>query len=127
MIDTDKDGNRLFLHDGGTSLKLASEPRMRTILSFQGGKMCKWLSKKNIMNVGGGMIGFNYHALKMIMANDMIKDKNIYLRYGRKTFRLPIKAILEHKEFLHFKEEGFELQCFYPLSKAKKLLVEGRI
>ncbi len=124
MTRVDKDGNKLFMADTGFYLKLLKDPKIKEILSFSGGKICKWLRKDNIMMIRGGMVGFNYHALKMIMDSDMIKDKNIYLRYGRKVFRVPVEMILSKKEFLHFKHEGFELQCFLPLADIKKLLYE---
>ena len=115
MKRVDSEGNKLFVGDTGIYLKLKTERSNRQILTFRDGKIMKNIGKGGIMKAGGGMIGFNYHALKYLIENKKLKDKPIYIRMSNKYYTVMPIDILELKNFLHFKTDGFELQVFYPV------------
>ncbi len=117
----DNDGNRLILGDDGIYLKLKGDPSTRKILSFTGGKIVKYVKKKNIFKPKNGkeMIGFNYYSLKLL--KERTKLRTIYVRYGRTMRSINIDELLEHGKFLHFLKSGFELQTFYMLENMNEV------
>lgn len=115
MKSRDKDGNTLSLTEDGVFLLLKKERQYRLILKIENGKIVKYVKKKNVMRTNPPMIGFNYESLKMIKRHPRIKDKNIYIIIGKKAYFVSVEDVINHKEFLHFKKDGFELQCFYPV------------
>jgi len=120
MRKVDKDGNLLIVQDSGIYLKLTSELIPRKIFTLNDGKIIKYVKKSNVMQRPHPMIGFNYYALQMIQDFSQFRDKNIYIYHRNKIYKIDSFKILNHKEFLYFKKEGFELQCFYPIK-----LLEG--
>ena len=121
MRKIDKDGNLLIVQDSGFYLKLANEIMPRKIFTFNSGKIMKYVKNSNVMQKPRPMIGFNYYALQMIQDHPQFRDKNIYIQYKKKYYKIDSFKVLNHKEFLYFKKEGFELQCFYPIK-----LLEGQ-
>ena len=115
MKKRDEQGNRLFIGDTGIYLKLATERNNRQIFTFRDGNIVKYVEKNGVMKAGGGMVGFNYHALKYLLENKRLKKKPIHVKMGNKYYKVTAQEILDLKNFLHFKSEGFELQCFYPV------------
>jgi len=111
---TDKDKNKLVVTEDGIYLKLGINEETKKIFTIDSGKIIKYLYYRNRFKQN--KIGFNYHALKLIMNNPHIKDKTIYVILGNKIFTVNINDILNRKDFLHFKKQGYELQCFYPIS-----------
>ena len=87
----------------------------RKIFTLNGNKILKYVKNSHVMKKPHPMIGFNYYALQMIQDYPQFRDKNIYIQYKRKIYKVDSFTILNHKEFLYFKKEGFELQCFYPI------------
>jgi len=114
---TDGDGNSLLMGDNAIFLKLKGEPRLRTILSFEGGRIVKRVSQQHVMRINGGMIGFNYNALKMIREKRAIKKKIIAIQYKKIVYNVPVEELIDKGIFLHFKNQGFELQIFYPIKE----------
>lgn len=114
----DKDNNKLIITESGVYLKLDNDDTPRQIFKIESGKIVKHVYKKNIFK--NKNIGFNYHALKMLNENQHIKDKTVYIIIGRDIYTVNIKDILGRKNFLHFKKQGYELQCFYPISCLNK-------
>lgn len=122
----DKLGNRLYVHTDGMYLKLITEHMPRKIFTFESGRVIKYVKKSNIMQKPYRAIGFNYHALLEIENNEIFKDRNIYIRLGKKYYKVPVLTILNKKEFFHYKDQGFELQCFYPFSIIMTLEINDR-
>jgi hypothetical protein len=120
MKRIDADGNKLLAGDTGIYLKLKKEPNNRQIFAFRDGKIVKYVGKNGIMKAGGGMLGFNYYALQWLAEHKRLKTKPIYVRMGKKYYKVMPSEILEKKIFLHFKSDGFELQCFYPIKELVK-------
>ncbi|MBC8550295.1 MAG: hypothetical protein H8D23_11680 [Candidatus Brocadiales bacterium] len=115
----DKDGNKVILHNDGIHLKLKGDPQLRKIFTFNSGRITRMVPPRNIMlqkQVKGGMIGFNYHALTLIATSELLSKKPILLLIGKDRYEVSADDILAKKEFLHFKSEGAELQCFYAIN-----------
>lgn len=125
MRKIDKDGNLLIAQDSGIYLKLVSEIIPRKIFTLNNGKIIKYVKNSNVMQRPHPMIGFNYYALQMIQDFPEFRDKNIYIEYKRKHYKVDSYKILNHKEFLYFKKEGFELQCFYPIKLLEDKEIKG--
>ena len=121
MKKVDSQGNKILTGDTGIYLKLKDEVNNRQIFAFRDGKIIKYVNKNGVMRAGGGMIGFNYYALMWLAEHKRLKTKPIYIRLGKKYYKVMPQEILDLKNFLHFKKDGFELQCFYPI----KNLVEA--
>ena len=119
MIVSDDMGNQLIVHDRGINLRLKSEDKDRRIFQVKGGQISKWVKPTNILNAGN-MIGFNYKALQVI--RERLRKKYIYTLFGTKRYKVPIDEVLDNGKFLFFKNEGFELQIFYPLKEMMKWL-----
>ena len=120
----DKDGNKVILHNDGIHLKLKGDPRLRKIFNFNSGRITRMVPTSNIMlqnRVKGGMIGFNYHALTLIATSELLSKKPILLLIGKSRYEVSADDVIAEKEFLHFKSEGAELQCFYPILKMNKI------
>ena len=115
----DKDGNKVIMHNDGIHLKLKGSPGLRKIFSFNSGRITKVVPRSNIMRINGGMVGFNYHALTLIATSELLSKKPIILVIGKDRYEVTADEILEKKEFLHFKAENMELQCFYKISDMK--------
>jgi len=117
MVRTDKDGHKLMIGEDAIYLKLKHEGRMKKIFKVKDGIVEKYVAPKNIMRAIGteGGIGFNYNALRILI--NELKIKKIILRIGHRgtPIHLEIKEILYNGKFLHFLNEGFELQIFYPI------------
>lgn len=75
----------------------------------------------NVMRIKGGMIGFSYHALTLIATSERLSKKPLLLLIGKSRYEVSADDVLAEKEFLHFKSEGAELQCFYPIEKMNKI------
>ncbi len=114
MKKVDSQGNKLLIGDTGIYLKLKKDTNNKQIFAFRDGKIVKFVSKNGVMRVGGGMIGFNYYALQWIAEHKRLGKKPIYIRMNQKYYSITAQEILEKKIFLHFKSDGFDLQCFYP-------------
>lgn len=115
----DSDGNKLRLRRDGVFLKLSNETRTRKILSFRGGAVIHFVKKKNLFREGE-LVGFNYHALHMVLdAFPRIVD--ILVRIGQKTYKVDPAEVLEKELFLYFKNQGFERQVFYPLKEMRTI------
>ena len=65
----------------------------------------------------GNKIGFNYYALLWLSEHPRLKKLPIHVRMGNKHYPVKTEDILKKKDFLHFKDNGFELQVFYPLKE----------
>lgn len=115
MKKVDKDGNKLLIGDTGIYLKLKKDTSNKQIFAFRDGKVVKFVNKNGIMRAGGGMIGFNYYALQWLAEHKRLKKHYIYIRMAGKYYKVKATEILEKKTFLHFKSDGFDLQCFYPI------------
>lgn len=122
----DKQGNKIYLHDDGVYLKLITDVIPKKIFSFNGGRIIKYVKKSNIMKKPYSAIGFNYYALLELQNAKFVKRKEIYIRLGKKYYKIPIETILQKKEFFHFKSQGYELQCFYPMASILKLEVNSK-
>lgn len=115
----DHDGNKIFFVEDGIYLKLSSDNIPKRIFSIRDGTVWKYVKSKHIMKhlLSGPMIGFNYQALKY-----MPKPVKYIAVVANNTVRkVKIQDILERKEFLYFKKEGFEKQIFYPLELMEKI------
>lgn len=115
MKRIDSQGNRLLVGDTGIYLKLVNKPNNLQIFAFRDGKIIKYVGKNGVLRAGGGNLGFNYYALQYLAEHPRLKKQPIYIRMGKKYFKVMPIDILNLKEFLHFKEKGFELQVFYPV------------
>lgn len=124
-MKTDKQGNKLIIYNDGFYLKLHNKPEPLKIYTLSGGKIIKYVKKANIMRKPYSCVGFNYHSLLEIQHREIFKDKNIYIRMHNKVYKVNSLNILKKKEFFHYKTEGFELQCFYPMSIIRGLEVDG--
>jgi len=116
MVRTDKDGHKLMIGEDAIYLKLKHGRKMKEIFKVKDGIVEKYVAPKNIMRAIGteGGVGFNYNALKIL--KDELRIRKITLRIGHRTpEHLEIKEILKNGKFLHFLNEGFELQIFYPI------------
>ena len=115
-MPSDKWGNKLFVDTYGVYLKLNGVNYSRKIFSFRGKEVVKYVKQNHIMKTleKGKMIGFNHDALKLLKQKG-VKYIWIMLYNGKRKGKVKIDDILELKEFLHFKHEGFERQVFYPI------------
>jgi hypothetical protein len=129
MREIDKDGNILYIANDGIFLKLKTELQPRKIFSFYDRSIVKFVKKSNIMKPDSKveLIGFNYNALRLINDSKFIKNKQIVVRIGLKNYTITPDEVLNYKEFLHFKQSGFELQCFYPINKLERKLIGTQI
>ena len=120
-IIPDKFGNSIIVLENIISLQLKSEKRKREIgvINFKE----KYLSVNRIRDKHlfrkNNSYGFNHYILSNAKKFDkiMLSDD-----YG--TWLIPIKLILEKGSFLHFNNEGFELQIFLPLDVIKNSCAE---
>lgn len=110
----DKEGNRLLIGNDGIFLKLIGHPGYKHILTFQGGRIIKYVKKSNVFTPKGGkpMIGFNYYSLKLLKER-MKKHKFIYVKLNNKFKKIAVDELLKNGMFLHFLKSGFEKQIFY--------------
>ena len=92
MRKIDKDGNLLIVQDSGFYLKLANEIMPRKIFTFNSGKIMKYVKNSNVMQKPRPMIGFNYYALQMIQDHPQFRDKNIYIQYKKKYYKISLKV-----------------------------------
>ena len=120
MIQTDKDGNKLIVTDREILLKLKNKREKQVFKLSPGGHVEKYVTQKNIMRVIGeeGGVGFNYAALKIL--RDKLKAKKIAVRIGNRTpLHVEIDDIFKNGKFLHFINDGYELQIFLPIEMMK--------
>jgi len=111
----DAQGNLLGFRPDGMYLKLSGEDRLRQVFAIKGDKVSKYVSPANILKKANA-IGFNYDGLKELLARG---HKTIHVVIGkRQSIKLSIQSILDNKEFLWFKEQGFERQIFWKLDEA---------
>lgn len=113
-IISDNLGNNIIISDGGKniSLKLKAESKKReigTINLEERYLQVKRIKSKHLFRKTNSY-GFNHYILSNAKKFDkvMISDDD-----GR--WLIPIKLILEKGHFLHFKNDGFELQIFLSL------------
>jgi len=120
MFEIDEHGNKLYTIEDGAYLKLADEKRPRKILDIsEDGVFSKYVKKENIFHKTNS-IGFNYHLL--VEMEKVLKSPTIKITIDSVgEFELSVKDILEEKQFLNYKNNGFEVQCFYPVGKMKVL------
>ena len=120
MFEIDEYGNKIFTINDGAYLKLVDEKHPRKILDISDdGKFSKYVKKENIFRKTNS-IGFNYHLL--VEMEKVLKSPVIQIAIEDiGEFEIPAKDILEEKQFLNYKNNGFEIQCFYPIEKMKVL------
>lgn len=112
---TDNAGNMLYRQGNAIKLKLSSEPHPRKIGRIEEDKKILIIqrdSTKHLFDKINGY-GFNYQLLctatkfnKVLL--EIIDKKERYL--------IPIDTILLDGQFLNFKQQGFEIQIFIPLT-----------
>lgn len=61
-------------------------------------------------------IGLAWDIIKNLRPKDIIK---IYIENSILT--IPVHSVLKHKEFKHYKRNGYELQCFIPIEHFKEI------
>ena len=112
----DKHGNRLLIGDDGIFLKLSGHPGHKHILSFNGGRVIKYVNKRNVFVPAKGkpMVGFNYYSIRLLKER-FSKVKFIYIRVDKKYKKVAVDELLKKGMFLHFLKSGFEKQIFYNL------------
>lgn len=115
----DSDGNKLRLRRDGVFLKLANEKRTRKIISFRQGAVINFVKKKNLFQKGE-LVGFNYHALHMVL-DAFPRMKDMLVRVGQQSYKVDPAEILDRELFLYFKNQGFERQVFFPLAEMRKI------
>jgi hypothetical protein len=113
-IISDNFGNNIVISDGGKniSLKLKAENKKREIGTINLEERyleVKRIKAKHLFRKTNSY-GFNHYILSNAKKFDkvMLSDDD-----GR--WLIPIKLILEKGHFLHFKNDGFELQIFLSL------------
>lgn len=113
-ITIDDAGNKIGFRSDGLYLKLAKEERLKQIFKIKNGVVSKWVSPHNILRKANA-IGFNYDGLKRLLDKE---HKEISVQIGSNPIIvLKIQDILDKKEFLWFKAQGFERQIFWKLEE----------
>ena len=110
----DKNGNKLITTvKGNVILKLVKEKRQRKLGVINRAKRIFTIKRKRAKHLHRktNSYGFNHHLISRAKTFDTILLKD---EYGEYTF--PVSKILAHgKTFMHFLQQGFELQIFLPL------------
>lgn len=114
--DNDSSDNALAINSlGDLTLKLANEPRTRSIGQiFQGRDTYyyyKTVKSSNVMRINNS-IGLHFGVIEKLP-----EDSGVLISLGPDHKRLYVskKDILAKGTFLHFKKEGFEKQIFVEL------------
>lgn len=110
----DKQGNQLWImNSGNVFLKLVKEQRKRKLGFIDRGKKTFSIRRKRAVHLfrKGNAYGFNHHLLSKAKTFDMIILSDEFGEY-----EFPVSKVMQHgKSFMHFKQQGFELQIFLPL------------
>ena len=105
------------------TLKFSSELRTRNLgyITIDDGTLHVKRSRAKHLHNASRSYGFNYEVL----TNDLFAVKQVHLTEDISAeYVFPTHMIKEYGSFLHFKEQGFELQRFLPLDLIVALKVE---
>lgn len=97
----------------GKSKKIGTIDRENRIL------ITERVKKKHYMNANKSY-GFNHEVLKNAKAFDRIQ-----LTDDDGTYLISVSMILQRGTFLHFLEQGYEKQIFFPLKDIEKYKIES--
>ena len=121
-IFTDDYGNIVFVKNNAIRLRIKGKRRVRKLFTIHKPLnliYCERDRKKHL-HIKSNSYGFNWHVLMKaeIIENVLLKDKEgLYL--------IPIEIIKDIGQFMHFKEQKFELQIFLPLEEIIKYKDNG--
>lgn len=109
MQEFKDEGNILRWNDQNLiQLKLKGETRFLTIGSFKDGVFRKTTHHRfKRFNA----FGFCHKAI------EVLNPQRIEVLYSKVKYSISRDEFDKHKQFLHFKKEGYELQCFVPIDK----------
>lgn len=109
----DMHGNKIMVKDYDVILQLAGGERRKIAFIDEVGKqlVIHRNSQKHLMRKINGY-GFNEQLLKFAVKSTHI----LFILDGRYKYKIPIKMIQEEGQYLNFKQQGFELQLFVPMS-----------
>ena len=91
--------------DGTVILKLQSEKRERNIGTLKDGKYTKPVKPDNIFHTLN-KVGFNEQVMREL------NPSYIAINFRGKHYIITSEIFWAEKTYLHFKGQGFELQCF---------------
>lgn len=110
----DKNGNKLIIKmSGNVFLKLSTEKRQRRLGFIDRAKKLFIINRKREKHLHrkSNSYGFNHHLISKSKSFD-----KILLRDEFGEYQFPISKVLDHGQtYLHFQQQGFELQVFLPL------------
>ena len=116
---TDGNGNKLLIirdaHRHNISLTLKADGRSRKLGYIQDGVYYKHETKDGIFRK---LNAFGF-------CNDLISQMSptaICVYYEENRYFISIERFNKHKQFLNWKNKGFELRCFVPLNFFKRSL-----
>lgn len=118
----DQEGNKLIIeridHYIKLSLKLSTERKHRLIGAVYPVSKTLYVvrSRYKHLHVKSQCYGFNYEVLRTGLAFDKVVVSD-----EEGQFIIDKQAILVEGQFLFFKEQGFERQIFYPITKMHRL------
>lgn len=107
---TDSAGNELWLEGVNVYLRLKSESRKRKIGTYSEGRFTKQVMSKEHIFQKTQSVGLNYQAIQQL------NPDLIVLNVMGEVYKIKRATFERIKEFLHFKKQGFEKQCFLRLS-----------
>ncbi len=111
-------GNKLFRKGNLLYLKLASETRNRKlgVIEEQSKNFITNRIYEKHLYRNGQAFGFNVELLRTATLFNGVK----LMTDRDETFIIPVKFILEHGEYFHFKKQGFEKQIFIKTEQLKQ-------
>lgn len=125
----DKNGNKLIIKvSGNVFLKLSKEKRHRRLGLIDRDKKLFIINRKREKHLHrkSNSYGFNHHLISKAKTFNKILLTDEFGEY-----QFPINKILDHgKTFMHYKQQGFELQIFLPIEvielnrKAQKTITD---
>ena len=127
-VRLDQEGNRIIATDKGNvitlALKLKSEKRRRQIGQITKSTRTLHLIRKRDgghLHILSNSYGFNYTIIEIAQTFDFISIQDEYKRW-----KITREDLLSIKNFLFFKNQGFELQTFISLDKLDELTEKYR-
>lgn len=110
----DDNGNLLMVENTKVILRFKKESFNREIGTFEDRVFSKSITKSNQIMKKGNAIGFNYQVIKSLEPQKFVIDI-----FGSK-YEISMDYFEANKYFLHFKQQGFEKQCFIAIDKIKE-------
>lgn len=119
----DKNSNTLIAENNSISLKIKGQSRVRKLFDINKEKDFIYTRRKREKHLlhKANAYGFNWDVLQSaeIVNNVLLQDeKGMYL--------IPIRKILDDGQFLHFKQQQYELQIFLGLDEIEKNRVDPK-